>query len=100
MECISTRRRNEPLVTSPFNESITQLLPDLRSYCMQLAFGSKWDAEDIVQESLIKVHHARDVQRSGETLSFTFRDPDGHLLTFTTNIFLSPVSFAPSSSVK
>lgn len=25
---------------------------------MQLASGSKWDAEDIVQESLIKVHHA------------------------------------------
>lgn len=249
-------------MTFPFNEDLSQLLPDLRSYCMQLASGSKWNAEDIVQESLIKVHHAleqtpnrkvtkaylyriaqttwidmyrkqnkkpvlqadagkheayhdqcilvresleqltsqltalqtvliilvdvfsytakeaaqlihstegavkealkrarkrlksfsvkqdiqevstkesrqvigppfawfeqllqgfrsanpyaianaylsirsqnillRDVQRSGETLSFTFRDPDGHLLTFTTNIFFRPVSFAPSTSV-
>ncbi|WP_272914352.1 RNA polymerase sigma factor [Paenibacillus sp. EZ-K15] len=58
MECISTLSRSEPLVTFTFNDNISQLLPDLRSYCMQLASGSKWDAEDIVQESLIKVHHA------------------------------------------
>ncbi len=249
-------------MTSPFSEIISPFLPDLRSYCMQLVSGSSWDAEDLAQESLIKVHKAlaqssdrkitkaylyriarttwidmyrkqnrkhilqadagehqeyhdhqllvreslellacqltahqtvliilvdvffytakeaaqlihstegavkealkrarkrlnsfsvkqdiqdestkesqqqtrqsfawieqllhgfqsanpyaianaylsirsqnillRNVQRSGETLFFTFRDPDGHLLTFTTNIFFRPVSFAPSSSV-
>lgn len=39
------------------------------------------------------------VQRSGQALSFTFRDPDGHLLAFTTRIFLEPVSFSASPSV-
>lgn len=45
-------------MSSPFSEAISSYLPDLRSYCMQLASGSKWDAEDIEQESLIKIHKA------------------------------------------
>lgn len=45
-------------MSSPFSDTISSYLPDLRRYCMQLASGSKWDAEDIEQESLIKIHKA------------------------------------------
>lgn len=41
----------------------------------------------------------RQVQRSGQALFFTFRDPDGHLLAFRTKFFFEPVSFSASSSV-
>ncbi|MEK6989304.1 sigma factor [Paenibacillus sp. FSL K6-1566] len=43
---------------SEFSSLITPFVPLLRRYCLQLASGSSWDAEELLQESLIKLHRS------------------------------------------
>ncbi|GAB6928672.1 hypothetical protein JCM10914A_26550 [Paenibacillus sp. JCM 10914] len=38
-------------------ESLTLWLPELKRYCLKLTAGSNWDADDLIQECLIKLHN-------------------------------------------
>lgn len=86
---LSPARPNEPSGSSAWFEALIHGFQTANPYAIANAYLA-------ISANRIAL---RQVQRSGEALSFTFRDPDGHLLAFTTKIFFEPVSFSASTSV-
>jgi len=53
MRAPRSEQRGSPTAAPQFEALVTPHLPDLRSYCYYLT-KSKWDAEDLYQEALLK----------------------------------------------